>query len=103
MSPKKTAEEYGETLVRLDIPVQNTVDIETFKKYLAEELGITNLDFQEALWGEVDTKDKYTEMGIHGVTITYPWGKEVRYGVQGMPGLWGWDTVQIIMEAEEEE
>jgi len=102
MSPKHTAEEYGETLVRLDIPIENTVDIKTFKTYLAEELGITNLDFQEALWSEVEFKDKYTEAGIHGVTITYPWGKEVRYGVQGLPGLWGWESVQIILEAEEE-
>jgi len=42
-----------------------------------------------------------SEHGIHGVTIHYPWGVEVRYGIQGLPGLWGLDKVREIMEEEE--
>jgi len=101
MSPKKTTEEYGDTFVRLDIPLEKQTDIETFKQYLAEELGITNLDFQESLWAETDTTFRMAEHGIRGITITYPWGREVRYAVQGMPGLWGYESVREIMESEE--
>lgn len=100
MSPKKTDEEYGETLVRLDIPIESQTDIDTFKKYLADELGITNPDFAESLWAEVPGSKSMGEVGIHGVTITYPWGREVRYGVQGLPGLWGWEAVQEIRAEE---
>jgi hypothetical protein len=101
MSPKKTSEEYGDTLVRLDIPIEEQIDKDRFTKYLAEELGITNLDFQESLWSEVDTSFLMSEHGIKGVTITYPWGVEVRYGIQGLPGLWGLERVREIMEEEE--
>ena len=101
MSPKKTDEEYGETLVRLDIDIENFADIATFKKYLSDELGITNPDFQEALWAETPRYLDYEKYDIHGVTITYPWGREVRYGVQGLPGLWGWESIIEIMASEE--
>ena len=101
MSPKKTSEEYGDTLVRLDVPIEEQISKETFIKYLAEELGITNADFQDSLWEETDTLSRMAEYGIHGVTITYPWGVEVRYGVQGMPGLWSLESVREIMEGEE--
>lgn len=101
MSPKKTSEEYGDTLVRLDIPIEEQVSKETFIKYLAEELGITNADFQDSLWEETDTLSRMAEYGIHGLPITYPWGVEVRYGVQGMPGLWSLESVREIMEGEE--
>jgi hypothetical protein len=101
MSPKKTSEEYGDTLVRLDIPIEEQIDKTRFIKYLAEELGITSLDFQESLWSEVDTSFLMSEHGIKGVTIHYPWGVEVRYGIQGLPGLWGLARVREIMEEEE--
>lgn len=101
MCPKKTSEEYEDTLVRLDIPVEAQVDRDTFIKYLAEELGITNMDFIEPLWESSDTVSSWAEHGIRGVTITYRGGREVRYGVQGMPGLWGWASVKAIEAGEE--
>jgi len=100
MSPKKTSEEYGDTLVRLDIPVEDQADKERFITYLSEELGITNPDFQEALWGQTDRNARMAEYGIRGISITYPWGVEVRYGVQGMPGLWSLESIQEIGEEE---
>jgi len=94
-------EEYEEWLGRLDIPIERTTDIETFRTYLREELGIT-LDQQvEALWSGVETQTDLAEHGIRGVTIEYPWGAERRYGVQGLPGLWGWESVKRILEEEE--
>lgn len=100
MCPKKTSEEYEDTLARLDIPVEAQIDRDTFLKYLAEELGITNTDFTDSLWEASGTATSWAEHGIRGVPITYRWGIEVRYGVQGMPGLWSWKSVQEIREGE---
>jgi len=101
MCPKKTSEEYEDTLARLDIPVDAQIDKDTFLKYLADELGIKNMDFADSLWEASDTVSDWAEHGIRGVTITYPWGREVRYGVQGMPGLWSWESVKAIEAGEE--
>lgn len=101
MSPKHTDEEYEDTLARLDIGIENQVDKDTFLKYLKDELGITNPAFADSLWTASGTVADWAEHGIHGVTITYPWGREVRYGVQGMSGLWGWASIQVIRAGEE--
>jgi len=101
MSPKSSDEKYQEWLDRLEIPVENQVDIETLKDYLKDEFGITG-DLQvEALWSATEVSADMMEHGIHAVTITYPWGKELRYGVQGMSGLWGFARVQEIRAGEE--
>lgn len=96
-----TDEEIEEWLGRLDIPIEAERDIETFRKHLADELGITGDAQVEALWRVVPTTAEYAEHGIRQVRIDYPWGVEVRYGVQGLPGLWGWERVQEIRAAEE--
>lgn len=100
MSPKHTDEEYEDTLARLDIPIDNQVDQRTFLKYLEEELGITNPDFATSLWEASDIVKTFAEHDIHGVSITYPWGVEVRYGVQGMSGLWSLESVKGIRTGE---
>lgn len=101
MSPKAADERYQEWLDRLEIPVENTTDIETLKNYLKDEFGITGDAQVEALWSATGVTEVYAAAGIRAVTVTYPWGKELRYGVQGMPGLWSWASVQEIMAAEE--
>ena len=102
MCPKKTAEEYEDTLARLDIPVEAQIDRDTFLKYLAEELGITNTDFTDSLWEASGTATSWAEHGIRGVQINYVTKgyKEVRYGIQGMSGLWSWTSVQEIRAGE---
>lgn len=94
-------EQYEEWLGRLDIPIDQQADIDTFRKYLADELGIISDAQVEALWSTVGTTADYGEHGIRQVRIDYPWGVEVRYGVQGLPGLWGWERVQEIRTEEE--
>ena len=85
----------------MEIPIEATTSIATLQEYLRDEFGITG-DLQiEALWGATGVKDLYSEHGVRAVLVTYPWGQELRYGVQGMPGLWGWESVQEIMEGEE--
>jgi len=98
---RKTSESYEDTLSRLDIPPENTLEKEAFKQYLVDELGITNVDFIESLWEAQKTEITLADMGIKGIPIKYPWGVEVRYGIQGLPGLWGYDTVRRIIEEEE--
>jgi len=99
--PKSSEERYQEWLTRLEIPLEETTDIETMKEYLREEFGITGIEQVEALWGATGMKANLSEHGIRVISITYPWGKETRYGVQGMPGLWGWESVMQIKEGEE--
>ena len=102
MAAERSREEaYEEWLGRMDIPIERQTDIETFRTYLKEELGITADAQVEALWSGVETQTDLSDLGIRGVTIEYPWGNERRYGIQGMPGLWGWDAVKQVMEAEE--
>ena len=100
--PKGSEERYQEWLDRLEIPIEETATLDTFKDYLRDEFGFEKDTQVMALWGAMDKKLDLADFGIHPLTITYPWGKELRYGVQGMPGLWGWESVQIIVEAESE-
>jgi len=101
MSPKGTDERYQEWLERMEVPIVAQTSIEAFQDYLRNEFGITGDAQISALWSTIGTKDTYMEHGIHAVIIDYPWGREVRYGIQGMPGLWGWESLQEIIENEE--
>ena len=101
--PVDREERYQEWLSRMEIPIEATTDIQTLKDYLRDELELTlNPEQEAAIWSTLDKSELYAEHGIHAVTVTYPWGKELRYGVQGLSGLWGWASIQTIMAAEEE-
>ncbi|MBU1067744.1 hypothetical protein KKE60_08150 [Patescibacteria group bacterium] len=101
MSPRSPEERYQEWLDRLEIPVENQMDIESLKDYLKDEFGITGEAQVAALWDATGISADLALHGIRAVTITYPWGRELRYGVQGMSGLWGWGSVQEIRAGEE--
>jgi hypothetical protein len=103
MSPKGMDERYQEWLERMEIPIENTTNIEIFKDYLRDEFGITDDPRITALWDAVDKTADLAEHGIYPVTVNYVTRgfKELRYGVQGLPGLWGWAAVQEIMSEEE--
>lgn len=92
--------EYEEWLGRLDIPIEAQADIDTFRKHLAEELGITTDAQVEALWGALDVTSTFAAHGVKQVRVDYSWGVEVRYGIQGMSGLWGWDALQEVRAGE---
>jgi len=98
--PKSKEERYQEWLERMEIPVEAQTDIETFKEYLREEFGITRIEQVEALWSATEMSRNLEEHGIRAVLVEYPWGRQLRYGVQGLPGLWGWESVRKIMEEE---
>lgn len=94
-------EKIADWLQRMDVPLEDKATIEAFKTYLEEEFGWYTDAQKEALTSALRIETSFEEHGIRPVTITYPWGKELRYGVQGMPGLWSWESVQAIMEGEE--
>jgi hypothetical protein len=94
-------ERYQEWLERLEIPLEDLADIESMKTYLKDEFGIDGERQIEALWDTARLSVNYSDMGINTVIVTYPWGRELRYGVQGIPGLWGWESIQEIVSAEE--
>lgn len=96
-----TDEEIEEWLGRLDIPIEKQTSKEVFREYLKDELGIIGDKQVDALWSGVEIQTDLAEHGIKGVTVPFPWGAERRYGIQGLPGLWGWESVKTIMEEEE--
>ena len=103
-----TDEEIEEWLGRLEETDALPSDYETFQKMLKGELQMPDGNYFtyneaqiDALWAAKGIEQDYAEAGIYGVNIHYPWGVERRYGIQGMSGLWGWETVQEVMEEEE--
>lgn len=54
----------------------------------------------EAFWEASGVMESLEEHGIRVVSVTYPWGQEYRYAIQGMPGLWGRWAVEKIKEEE---
>jgi len=97
---REAEEKYLEWLERMEIPIEETATIKEFQDYLREEFGITEPARIDALWGATDRHFSLAEAGIRAVRIEYPWGVQIRYGVQGMPGLWGWEAVRTIMTEE---
>lgn len=78
-----------EWLERTDIPIEETSTIDRFQKYLAEEFNYDTKQIQ-ALWdATVWRYEELAPMGVRPVVVTYPWGRELRWGVKGFPGLWG--------------
>ena len=106
-SRQATQEEYEEWLGRLEEEEPLPDDYETFQRMLRGELSMADgskLDYTDAqiekLWEMKGIEADYTEHGIRGINITYPWGVERRYGIQGIGGLFGWERVQSFRREE---
>jgi len=93
-------ERYLEWLERLEIPIEDTVSIEAFQKYLRDILGFTPTSAQlDALWSVTEYQyEILAPSEIRPIAITYPWGKEVRYIIAGFPGLWGFEGMKSILD-----
>jgi len=98
-----TEERYLEWLERLEVPIEDTVSIEALQEYLKDMLGFYPTSGQlDALWGGTTfEQDILAPIGIRAVYVIYPWGSEIRFGVKGRPGLWGWESVLGFVEEEE--
>lgn len=102
MVPDETPEEeIIEFLARLEQEEEAPDNPEEFKTWLKEQIGEYTEEQYNALWGMKGTETTMEDMGITPVVVTYPWGREVRYGIQGLPGLWGWESVQEVLAEEE--
>lgn len=96
-----TDEEIEEWLGRLEEKSPLPENYDDFVRILRGEIeaatGVT-YDFNDTqiqlLWDAKGSEVVYSEHGIHGVIIHYPWGVEIRYGIKGKAGLWGWESVQ---------
>jgi hypothetical protein len=100
-------EEFEEWLRKTEIPT-DVITREKYLQFLEDELGIhgESLDVAARVYDRDLALQPTGEtlLGLHGIrglTIPYPWGREVRYGIQGLAGLFGWAVVQLIREAEE--
>jgi len=101
LAEQSKEERYEEWLGRLDIPIEEAETIEDLRTMLKEILGwIPNEKQLQALWDARGITFSLGDAGIRGITVEYPWGKERRYGVQGISGLWGWERVREIMTAK---
>lgn len=99
MSLKTTEERYQEWLERLEIPIEETAVYEQFQKYLRDELEFNDAQI-DALWEATHYRyEDLAEIGISPITYTYKTGprageREVRYGIAGVPGLWGYRAMK---------
>jgi hypothetical protein len=100
-SAKASQEEYEEWLGRIEEEEPLSEDRELFQETLRSELYGLNDEQIEALWGVKQLQTDYSEHGIRALIVRYPWGSEIRYGIQGVSGLWGWESVQAFREEEE--
>lgn len=95
-------ENYIEWLERLEIDVEDTTTIDALKDKLERDLFMPSDEQLDALWSTVGLKfEEMAPKGIHPVLVEFEWGSQVRFGVEGRPGLWGWASVKAFMEEEE--
>jgi hypothetical protein len=102
-----TDEEYEEWLGRLEEEEPLPDDYDSFVRMLRGELQMADgsrLDYNDTqidkLWELKGNKADYEEHGISSVVVHYAWGNELRFGVQGLQGLFGWQRVQEIRSEE---
>jgi hypothetical protein len=103
-------EEYEEWLSRVElslkeqeIDARTITDITEWKSTLEETLGYRP-ELSEKLWPYAEQRyGPMAEAGIRAIYITYPWGSVTRYGIKGLPGLWGYESmIEIFKERRRE-
>lgn len=95
-------ERYQEWLDRLEIPIEQQANIAMFQEYLREEFNYGD-EQVDALTSAHILELDFESVGIHAVTVTYAWGKDLRYGITGEPGLWGFASAQRFYNERIEE
>lgn len=85
--------DFEDWLGRQEIPVEDTITIERYMEFLAIEMGIKggSLDVAEGVYAE--RYKGLEEYGIRPIERHYMIAGEpfveTRYGISGLPGLWG--------------
>lgn len=88
-------------LERLDVPEADMQTIETLRNYLENTFPDYTAAQIDVLLHVSGIETSLEEHGITWVGVRENWGQQARYGIQGVPGLWGYETVQQIREEEE--
>jgi len=95
-------EDIAGWLSRLEIPIEEAATLEDLQDYLRDELGYGDDQIDALTSGWIQSHD-FESAGIHALTVTYPWGKELRYGIKGAPGLWGFESAMRFFYERTEE
>jgi len=100
-------EEYEEWLGRLEEEEPLPDEYDNFVRTLRGQLQMADgsrLDYNDAqiekLWEMKQVEADYAAHGIKGIGIREAWGKGMRYGIQGLQGLFGWQRVQEVRSEE---
>lgn len=93
-------EEIAEWLGRLEEEESLPEEITEFRDTLAGDLYGFNDNQIDALWEAKRGETSFEEHGIRAVIVRYPWGTQIRYGIQGVSGLFGFESAQQFREAE---
>ena len=85
--------DFEDWLERQEIPIEETLTVENYQKYLAEEFGIKDGSLDVAA-GVYETRYAvFPQLEIRPITRHYEFRgepfTETRYGIKGYPGLWG--------------
>jgi len=89
-------ERYLEWLERIEVPIEETVDIKKFQEYLEEEFAYgpkqidTLVEAVELEW------ESLAPIGVRPRLIRYPWGRYLRFGIKGYKGLFGYKRMTEI-------
>ena len=102
MCPETPEEDLVAWLERTEEALGYDETIDALQRGLMETLGISSNAQLDGLRHAAGLEDTLADHGIHAVLVEYSWGRDLRYGVQGLPGLWGWERMQEIMSEEEE-
>lgn len=103
-----TTPDFEEWLMRQDIPVEDTLTVERYQDYLAEEFGVKggSLDVARDLYAEkynifaeLDIRPFQWHTVIQGIRYF-----QTRYAIKGYPGAWGYTrALEIALEKAEAE
>jgi len=87
-------------LKRMEEEALAPLEREAFSKWLFDQIGDYSTAQEEGLWAAKGAEEVLGAHNIVVVDITYPWGRETRYVIQGIPGLWGYESMKQVEEAE---
>jgi len=99
--------DFEEWLRRQDFPIEETVTLDRWLRYLEDELGIHGGSLEVAKGIFEERYELWEELGIRPVTRHYtvegePF-EETRYAIKGNRGLWGREAMLLFAEAMAED